>query len=279
MRELFNQVDIDANRQGRLSPEQEKFIKASVDPKTWIWGAGITMALGILGGGCLVSIGAEGVFGILGPILGVAFLFCAYRWFTMWNLRRKLLNEPVTASDGTITFKKLDAVDIPRYSPETADGKRLYPQGLAGLSVMLPPGNYRFYYLPTRKWLLSSEPLSTEAELKANMTAVLASVFEFDPNEVPSLRMQGESGELKIAEGKPEIETSSVGTSGLEQTLTTDTYATIGGVQFKVPNKAAFAFIPELAYRVYYYEKEPTNFFSKIISMGNKLFIAAIEPL
>ena len=85
MRELFNQVDIDANRQGRLSPEQEKFIKASVDPKTWIWGAGITMALGILGGGCLVSIGAEGVFGILGPILGVAFLFCAYRWFTMWS--------------------------------------------------------------------------------------------------------------------------------------------------------------------------------------------------
>lgn len=279
MRELFNQTEIDSNRQGKLTPEQMKFIQDAVDPKTWVWGTLITLSLGVLGGGCLATIGAANVFGILGPILGIAFLFCAYRWFTMWSLRRKLLSAPVTVAEGSVTFKKLDMLDAPRYSPETFDGKRLHPQGLAGLNVMLPPGDYRFYYLPPRNWLLSAEPLSTEEEMKANLIEVLGQVFGFDPGDLDSLRIQAASGDAKMVEGQPQIETPPPHSTTDETISSNVTYAAIGGIKFRVPNEAASAFIPELSYRVYYYEKEPANFFSKIINMLSNTYIAAIEPL
>jgi hypothetical protein len=277
MKELFNQIDIDANRQGKLSSRQEQTIKASVDPKTWIWGAGICLALVVLGGGFLTMIGAGNAFGILGPILGLVLLFCLVRWVMMWNLRRKLLSDPVMAADGTVTFKKLDMLDHLRYSPETIDGKRLLPQGLAGLGVMLPPGDYRFYYLPTQNWLLSAEPFSSEGELQQNLIAVLGDVFGFDSGDLGSLRAQVSSGEVKIAEGPINLEsvTSTSSTDDTSETL----YAKIGDVKFVVPAKAGFALIQELNYRVYYYEKKPTNFLSKIISDLSDTYIAAIEPI
>ena len=239
MRELFNQVDIDANRQSKLSPAQVEFIKASANPTVWIWGTVICLGLGVLSGLLFISMDAAGAVGVLGPILGVVLVFCAVRWATIWNLRRKLLRDQVVAAEGTITFKKLDLFDQLRYSPETMDGKRLFPQGLAGLSVMLPPGDYRFYYLPTRKWLLSSEPLSSETELKANMVEVLGGVFGFNPGDLENLRAQAATGEVKTVEGQPRIDTSSSNESGLPAKV----YATIGEVQFMIPQAAAFAFI------------------------------------
>ncbi len=279
MQEIFNQADIDANRQGKLTPAQIDAIKAAADPKIWIWGTGLCLGLGLAGGWLLTLMGADSAVGLLGTILGLVTVFCAVRWVMIWNLRRKLLTDEILTAEGTVTFKKLDVTDMWRYSPETADGQRLLPQGLAGVSASLPPGRYRFYYLPTRHWLLSSDPLSSEAELIANLTGVLGSVFGFDPIDLHSLRAQVAAGEAKTVEGQPKIRTHDVATTDTDPR--TEVYAQIGDVEFRVPAEASDAFIPELRYRVYYYDNEnkPANFLSKILSRNETVYIAGIEPL
>lgn len=277
MREIFNQTDIDANRQGKLSPSQVEFIKASVNPVTWVWGAGICFILGVPV--YLLSDGFAGPMGIIGWVMALVMLVCLGRLALMWNLRRKLLSEPIQSMDGDVTFKKLDALDTLRYNPETSDGQRLLLQGLGGLSAMLPPGDYRFYYLPTRKWLLSSEPLSSEAELIANMVAILGNVLGFNPNDLPGLREQAAAGAVKTAEGHVQIEVlDSVG-SDVDLLTGDQACAEIGGVEFFIPPEAANAFIGELRYRVYYYEKKPTDWFSKIRNVTSNTYIAGIEPM
>lgn len=274
MREIFNQADIEANRQGKLSPAQVELIKASANPNIWVWGSVICLVL--VGVVYLLSDGFAGALGFLGWVMGLVLLFCAARWLMIWSLRRKLLNDAVTAADGAITFKKLDALDTPRYCAETSDGARLLPQGLPGLSVMLPPGKYRFYYLPTRKWLLSSEPLSGEESLKANLLEVLGSVLGFFPGTLASLRAQAAAGEVNTVEGQPNIETRS---SDVEGEVSYESYADIGGVKFQIPVEATYALIRELRYRLYFYAYQPTDLVSKILSINSETAIAAIEPL
>jgi hypothetical protein len=186
------------------------------------------------------------------------------------------LNDPVTAADGDVTFKKLDVADRLRYSAETRDGARLYPQGLAGLSAALPPGDYRFYYLPTRRWLLSSEPLSSEAELKANLLEALDGTLGFDPKDLTSLRAQAAAGEGVTVEGQPKIDSL---TSGTSEEPYVQYYVEIGGVRFNISPDASSAFIEKLRYRLYFYETEPANLLQKVINLGDNRLVAGIEPL
>ncbi len=274
MREIFNQADIEANRQSKLSAAQVELIKASANPNIWVWGSVICLVL--VGVVYLLSDGFAGALGFLGWVMGLVLLFCAARWLMIWNLRRKLLNDPVAAADGTVTFKKLDALDTPRYCAETSDGARLLPQGLPGLSVMLPPGKYRFYYLPTRRWLLSSEPLSSEGELKANLIEVLGNILDFDPNILASLRAAAADGEVKMVDGQPNIETRS---SDAQGEVYYESYAEIGGVKFQIPVEATYAIIRELHYRLYCYEDKPTDIGGSILSVNSSISIAGIEPL
>ena len=277
MREIFNQDDIDANRQGKLSPAQLADIKSATSPRIWVWGTLICLVLAAVV--FLLSDGFSGALGFLGWLMAAILLFCLARWVMIWNMRRALLNDRLTMEDGSVTFKKLDALDQLRYSPETRDGKRLYPSGLAGLSAMLPPGDYRFYYLPHRKWLLSAEPLSTEGELTANMIAVLGGVFGFDPADLAALRAQAENGEVETVEGQPKIETFTSTSDETGNVVESRMYANIGGVQFEVPSAEGNALIPNLTYRLYYYASKPTDFVSEILSLNSDVFIAAIEPL
>jgi hypothetical protein len=274
MREIFNQSDIDANRQGKLSTAQVESIKAAVNPRVWMWGTVICLVL--VGVVFLLSDGFAGALGFVGWIMGLVLLFCLVRWGMIWNLRRKLLNDPVTAADGDVTFKKLDVADRLRYSAETRDGARLYPQGLAGLSAALPPGDYRFYYLPTRRWLLSSEPLSSEAELKANLLEALDGTLGFDPKDLTSLRAQAAAGEVVTVEGQPKIDSL---TSGTSEEPYVQYYVEIGGVRFNISPDASSAFIEKLRYRLYFYETEPANLLQKVINLGDNRLVAGIEPL
>jgi hypothetical protein len=212
MQELFDLTSIESNKQGKKSDQQIKEIKEAVNPNVWLYGG-----LGVLLlGGCSYAAmsqmteGGSSAISFLGILLAAVGLFAALRGFTTWNLRRKLLKEPVQVAEGTVSFKLKNVVaqliEADHYSAETNDGRVLHPIGLAGVNPKLPPGNYRFYYIKTRSWLLASEPLFDEATMKLNFNNLLAAIFGYDLALLENCRMEASLGQIKMVEGLPQME-------------------------------------------------------------------------
>lgn len=244
---LFDPKSIEMNKQGRKSEKQIKEIKEAIKPGMWLYAG-----LGILVfGGCFYSFAASasssgvGVFGWIIVMIG---LFAMMRGFTTWNLRRKLLAEPVQSAEGTVSIN---------FAAETTEGLALAPQGLAGLKASLPPGDYRFFFLKTRSYLLSAEPLSSEEELRNGLNEALAAAIGYDKSQLTEFRKQAQDGTLKTMQGEPKLDTHQSSTTVQEQgeqheTAVTNYSCTLGEIKFDISNETYSAILNDIAYRIYY---------------------------
>ena len=259
MMEMFDLDSIALNKQGKKSEAQVKLIKEAVNPGIWLYGGLGVLLLGGCSYGALTAMGGSSAMGVLGLILAAVGLFASLRGFTTWNLRRKLLTEPVQSAEGLVTFKRQGAVgqliDADHFVAETGAGLGLHPIGLAGVNPTLPPGKYCFYYIKTRSWLLASEPLSSAAELRDNMNDLLAKVMGYDLADLEDCRRSARDGELKVAEGLPTVDI--VKNPVLpDEVSVPDVFCTVGGFRFKIPNRSGAAMITGIPYRAYYREGE-----------------------
>ena len=260
MMEIFDTNSIEANKQGKKSEKQIKEIKEAVNPATWLYGGLIVLALGGCGYAAIASMQAGGALGALGWVLAGVGFFAFLRGLIIWNLRRKLLKAPVQSGEGTVAFKVQtgvnELIDVDRYISQTNDGKRLHPIGLAGVDRKLPPGNYRFYYLEPRNWLLGPEPLSSEEEMRFNMNDVLATAQGYDLTFLENCRQEAAAGRLKTVEMKPKIDSHEETIPGTNNTKTTNYSCTLGDMQFRMSRKLAYALIEDIPHRFYFREGE-----------------------
>jgi hypothetical protein len=262
MLELFDQVSIEANRQGQKSASQIKEIKTVVNPGVWLYGG---LGIFILGGCSFAGMSAMsdeggGALNVLAGILVIVGVVAALRGFTIWNLRRKLLKEPVQFAEGTVTYKmqgKLaQIIQDDHYSAETNDGRTLHPIGLAGVNPKLPPGLYHFYYLKPRNWLLASEPLFTEAEMNNNLNTLLQVVIGYDQAHLENCRKEAKAGLLQTVEGLPKLDMEEETDSARDIKLT-HYYCALGDKIFGISTQVHDAIFDKIPYRAYYKESQP----------------------
>lgn len=256
MMEIFDPKSIEVNKRGQKSEQQIKEIKDAVPPGLWLY-----VGLGVLVfGGCfstmMSAMGGGSVVSIFGWIIAAAGLFAALRGLTNWNLRRKLLADKVQSAEGMVEFVPPTITDPGRFIATTTEGRKLHPLGLAGAGHALPPGNYRFYFLDTRSWLLGVEPLSSAEEMKNNMNGILAVVFGFDEDYLKDCRRQAGEGALKTVEGLPKLDSYNRTPIGDNDLLTEEYYCTLGDVKFDISNTAVSAILPNIPHRAYYREGE-----------------------
>jgi hypothetical protein len=254
MMEIFDPKSIEANKRGEKSEKQIKEIKEAVSPGMWLY-----VGLGILVfGGCFTamvsSMDAGGAIGAFGWILAAVGLFAAVRGFSSWNVRRKLLADKVQSAEGTVSYTG-------SYVAETTEGLTLNPMGMAGLNAPLPPGDYRFFFLKTRNYLLSGEPLSTEEELRNGLNNALASAIGYDKSQLAEFRRQAQEGKLKKVEGLPKLDFHQSSTTVYEQgeqheAAVIDYSCTLGDIKFDISNETYLAVLKDIPYYIYYKEGE-----------------------
>jgi hypothetical protein len=261
----FDYTSIEANKQGKKSEKQIEEIKGAFNPMTWLWGGVIIFGIG----GCFYFIlsslagGGGGIIDMFIWILGIAGLFVLLRGLTIWNLRRKLLAEPVQVADGAVKIIERNVltqllVEPAHYGAETYEGKELHPLGLPGSHPHLPPGDYRFYFLKTRNWLLEAEPLFDEAEMRTTVNDLLASAFGYDQTYLENCRLEAGLGQLKTVEGLPKVETEGGGgdsESGYEEP---DYFFCLGEFRTQTSGSVVSFIYNGLSYRAYY-RTEPAN--------------------
>ncbi len=251
MEELFDRKKIAINRAGRLTEEQQALLKADTNPFIWLTMAGVLLLIGAMFGALFSSPESDGSLRalILG-IVGLCLLFSIWRGTRLLIIRSKLLSNELLAETGTVSIKKLDALDQLRYSPETDAGLRLYPGGLAGLSANLPPGRYRFYYLPTQRWLLSAEPLSSLEELTRNYNEILARFFKYSPEDLVKYREMVRTGQLLVADGQFSLVIKPHLTEVPEEFLPDEVL--VGNTTFFVDHEIPGIILSGLSHRFYY---------------------------
>lgn len=249
---------IAANRQGMLTEEQQKEIVIATPARTWGFAIGGFLLLGALSICVFSELGADAAIGIIGTVIGLVVLFCAYRGVHMLLLRRKLLSDNIEMADGQVVFVPGSLVDPSKFVAETADNRKLYVLGLIGLGVNLRPGPYRFYYLPKRKWLVSAEPLAGEDALNANLLDVLAATHEWDASSVRQLgrlsAAQLAEQQIAVREGIVKTTSSShtVMQTGSDDLTVYDYYYELDDLRFQVSEAAYAALVKGLRYRLYY---------------------------
>lgn len=249
--EIFDLKSIEENKRGQKSEKQIKEIKEAVNPGVWLYGG-----LGILVfGGCFYAFATSAgssAAGFFGGLLAVVGLFAALRGSTTWNLRRKLLAEPVQSAEGTVEFIPPTLTDAARYEARTTEGRKLNPIGLVGASAPLPPGDYRFFFLNTRNWLLGAEPLSSEEEMQNKLNDLLG----YDKSYMEDCHRQSKAGTLKTVEGLPKLDTYQNSAINEDDIPRVDYFCTLGGIKFDISSESMAAIIPSIPYRIYYREGE-----------------------
>lgn len=286
MKELFDYPSIEVNKQGKKSGAQIKLIKEATSPRIWLGGG---LALLVLGGcfyAFLFAIEAGDSGGIFGLILGALGLVAFLRGAAIWNLNRKLLAEAVQSVEGRVIFTTQEYTDhdvnVHHFIVQTNDKKLLHPLGLAGASASLPPGNYRFYYLNTRNWLLAAEPLSSEEELRQALNDTLAYCFGYDRTHLEQCHREAREGKLIVLEDLPVIEmVERLGLNILagkyNKNIEPRFFCTIGDVKFLIPRVGSYAIFKELKHRVYYRETESDTVFGSLMNLMKNKKIEAIE--
>ena len=263
MLEIFDLGSIESNKQGKKSEKQIQEIKEAVNPGIWLYGGLGVLLLGGSSYAAMSQMGGSSALSFLGILLAAVGLFAALRGFTTWNLRRKLLIEPVQASEGTVSFKMKNIVaqliEADHYSAETKDSKVLHPIGLAGVNPKLPPGNYRFYYINTRSWLLASEPLFTDAEMHENLNNFLATVLGYDQATLENCRMQAKLGQINTVEGLPQIEYREPNLVIPDELQTRRYFCLLGDNKFEISDHAKMAIFENLPHRAYFLEDKPNK--------------------
>ena len=250
--EIFDPKSIEMNKRGQKSERQIKEIKEAVQPGMWLY-----VGLGILiFGGCFASMmstmGGGDVVSIFGWIIAAVGLFAAVRGFSSWNVRRKLLADKIQTAEGTVSMT---------FAAETTEGLVLAPLGMAGAKASLPPGDYRFFFLKTRNYLLGAEPLSSEEELRNGLNEAIANAIGYDKSQLDEFRRQAQEGKLKKLEGSPKLDmhqsSVTVYEQGEAQEAAVFNYScTLGGIKFDISEEVHFAVLKDIPYRIYFREGE-----------------------
>jgi uncharacterized MnhB-related membrane protein len=250
MEELFDREAIAINRTGRLTANQRKLLSADSNPKIWLIMSGFLGLVGALFYALLSSPESDVNFRnlVLG-IVGLCLLFSVWRGTRLLMMRYKLLSDQLLSETGTVSCKKLDALDRMRYSPETDGGLRLYPGGLAGLSANLPPGRFRFYFLSTQRWLLSAEPISSLEELTRNYNEILARFFKYSQEDLAIYREMARTGQVLIVDGP--LSFPFTGDTTEERFLPVP--LKIGSITFLVEPEIPAIALSGVPHRIYYY--------------------------
>ncbi len=248
--EIFDPKSIEMNKRGQKTEKQVKEIKEAVQPGLWLY-----VGLGILVfGGCFSSMmgamGGGGAMSVFGWIIAAVGFFAAVRGFSSWNVRRKLLADKIQTAEGTVSMT---------FDAETTEGLALAPQGMAGMKALLPPGDYRFFFLKTRNYLLGAEPLSSEEELRNGLNEALANAIGYDRSQLDEFRRQAQEGKLKMLEGTPKLDmrqsSVTVYEQGEQHEAAVFNYScALGGVKFDISAEAHFAVFSGIPYRIYYRE-------------------------
>lgn len=263
MMEIFDFETIAVNKRGEKTKKQIKSMKLTTSP--WLW-----WIPGLLLFGLFALVGAinPGLWKSAWWVLPVLEFIPFIRGYAFWKARRKLLNDKVVSATGTLTYKSSAGV----YVAETDDGKTVSTL----LTRNLPPGKYRFYYLEKDGWWLSVEPLSSEAEFRANLNDTLTSAFGYDSYHLEHCRSQAGMGTLKTAEGLLKIQQ----TSDEYNNITLESF-TVGGVTFDISRKGCGALLENIPYRVYYREDEEQGLVKQIAQLvkSRKKNFEAIEAI
>jgi hypothetical protein len=257
MKKLFDTQSIEANKRGKKSEQQIQQIKEAVKPGLWLYaGLGILVFGGAFG--ALASSAGSSAAGVFSWIIALSGIFAALRGLTTWNLRRKLLADKVQSAEGTVVFTG-------SYKAETVEEKTLHPLGLAGVAPGFPPGDYRFYFLNTRNWLLSAEPLSTEDEMRNGLNQALAVSLGYEAADLDDFRARAQRGELKMLQGIPALDYNVI--SGRENEGTRFEYfCTMNGVKFPISGELNAAILNDISYRAYHREGEKVLLAMEVIS-------------
>jgi hypothetical protein len=254
MEELFDRETIALNRTGKLTDAQQKELSADTNPKIWLILSGFLGLVGALFYALLSSPESDVNFRnlVLG-IVGLCLLFSVWRGTRLLLMRYKLLSDQLLSETGTVSCKKLDALDRMRYSPETDGGLRLYPGGLAGLSANLPPGRFRFYFLSTQRWLLSAEPISSLEELTQSYNEILARFFKYSQEDLAIYREMARTGQVLIVDGP--LSFPFTGDTTEERFLPVP--LKIGSITFLVEPEIPAIALSKVPHRIYYYPIPP----------------------
>jgi hypothetical protein len=261
MLEMFDFNEIEANKRGEKSEKQVKLIKEAVNPLTWLVGGLIILFMG----GCfylvLSTLGGGSLMDLFGGILGLVGFFAFLRGLTTWNLRRKLLAEPIQAEDGVVKFvtpsPMAQLLEADHYSAETFDGRKLHLIGLAGVDPKLPPGDYRFYFMKTRSWFLQAEPLFSAEEMRSDLNDLLATAFEYDAAYLENCRQEARAGQLQTVEGLPKLDLHETSVVGEDELASVEYYCTLGDLKFRIPSRVHALIFEALPHRAYFRSGTP----------------------
>ncbi|PKN92807.1 MAG: hypothetical protein CVU44_12310 [Chloroflexi bacterium HGW-Chloroflexi-6] len=258
MQKFFKYDEIALNKAGQLAPAQIKDIHQATNPTIWLAGGGILIAIVVCFGGLFSMMGADlgGMMGIAQLVVGGSLLFALWRGGRLFLLRMNLQKGPIQSAEGEITFQPESMTDPARYIATTNDGKKLHTIGLAGVGVFLPEGRYRFFYLNAQNWFLSAEPLSSEAEIKQNLTNRLLETLGLDQDALLRARQMAQSGQATVHEGPVTFRTSeerdySYPDPNSPLAVNHTYHCKVGNFEFQLSSNAIAAILPELPYRLY----------------------------
>jgi hypothetical protein len=151
----FNQSDLEANRQGLMSPAQRDAIRQEHFARASAWGLGALIPIAV------VVVRPQGTEG-LGIWLFVIFAAVCVG-FSLWqifNLQSILAQNELKHVEGQLSYPLADMLPR-RASPPyiEVDGEE-FNVTLPVQKAFVPGWTYRLYYLPSRQRLLSAEVIS-----------------------------------------------------------------------------------------------------------------------
>jgi hypothetical protein len=182
---LTDRKEIEANKSGQITDRQRRLVSEMLKPFNYWWlglfffGAGLAIAMmGLLSEEPFLGMEFLLILALLtigGGLLAMAGLIFHVR---RWWLLRGLDKEPIDSGSGRIRWR--GSV----YRAEM-DGRTLK----APVEINLQPGDYKFYTMPKRGWLLSAELVSGVSDQDlAEIQSNLARAIRFSPNDLAANR-------------------------------------------------------------------------------------------
>lgn len=174
---LTHPDNLAANRQGQLAPRQQATAIKWEGP---IVGGVLALGLGCLSLGLLFNRGSDVSFLLLMFLVfgGLSVLFGFKPFIAFLLTVRDMQAGEVAMGDGQVAWVR-NAYRV----------RGLERPGWSGDAAQLPPGHYRFYYLPTSGQLVGAEALGGQSlGGAAEVQNILGSVLKFSPEDLQANR-------------------------------------------------------------------------------------------
>ena len=196
-RDLMDAVDLAANQRGQLTEKQRREARQRYMSISW-FGSLVAILLMILGATLALAfnIALEGaspylVWGATIFVLALSYLpSMLYLFRFVWRRRQTSLDlaaGEISQADGAVnwrSFRHVYAIEFPGH-----------PSWDAAPVSRLPPGPYRFYYLPRSRFVISAQPIAKSAEA-TELRQVLRKVLRYGDRELELYR----AGKLTVTQ-------------------------------------------------------------------------------